>query len=138
MTAKNEPQSFSGGGLCKEAKMPKTINLVYLVVYVCVSLIQYAHLPTVNQFPYAYLWAIAPFLYPFCHALARSRIGFGKGLLMILLISIIAQVFEIMAYLLKTGGFQHRDSDTVVLLGFYLIGPLGACLSNGSGHTQWA
>jgi hypothetical protein len=42
----------------------------------------------------------------------------------VLLFSIIAQAVEAVVYLLRTNGFQHRDSDTVVLLGFYLIGPL--------------
>jgi hypothetical protein len=104
--------------------MRTVVNLAYLVAFVCVTLIQYAHPPAVNQFPYTYVWAIASFAYPFCLVLADTRTGFWKGLLTILLISVVAQAFEAVVYLLRTKGFQHHDSDTVVLLAFYLIGPL--------------
>ena len=104
--------------------MRNAVNVVYLAVYVCVSLLQYAHPPTVSQFPYAYVWAIASLSYPFCLALTHSRTGFWRGLLTILLISVTAQAVEAVVYLLRTKGFQHGDTDTVVWLGFYLIGPL--------------
>lgn len=106
--------------------MLNLVHLVYLAVYIAASLIQYAHPPTVSQLPYAYLWAIAAFSYPLCLALMHTRTGFWKGLLTILLISVIAQAVEAVVYLLRTNGFQHGDTDTVLWLGFYLIGPLAS------------
>jgi len=104
--------------------MRNGVNLVFLAVYVCGTLLQYAHPPTVTEFPYTWVWLIAPFLYPFCLALTHTRTGFWKGFLTVVLFSVIAQAVEAVLYLFRTNGFQHRDSDTVVLLAFYLIGPL--------------
>jgi hypothetical protein len=81
--------------------MRNAVNLVYLAVYICVTLIQYAHLPTVNQLPYAYVWAIASLSYPLWLALTHTRAGFWKGLLAILLLSVIAQAVEAVVYLLE-------------------------------------
>jgi hypothetical protein len=106
--------------------MRNAVNLVYLAAYICVTLVQYAHSPSVSQHPYAYVWAVASFSYPFCLTLTHSRTSFWKGLLTILLISVIAQAVEVVVYLLKTNGFRHSDTDSVVLLGFYLIGPLAS------------
>ena len=103
-------------------------NLVYLVTYICMALIQYAHLPAVPQHPYVYVWAIAPLAYTFLLGITGTRAGFWKGLLLIVMFPVVAQLIECVVYLLRTSGFQHRDSDTVVLLGFYLIGPVGAAI----------
>jgi hypothetical protein len=105
--------------------MRNAVNLVYLAAYICLTLVQYAHPPAVNQLPYAYVWAIASFSYPFFLALTQRRAGFWRGLLTIFLISVIAQAVEAVVYLLRTRGFQNGDTDAIVRLGFYLIGPLG-------------
>jgi hypothetical protein len=108
--------------------MRNTVNLVYLAVYVCATSIQYAHPPTVHQFPYTYVWAIAPLSYPLCLALTHSQTGFWKGLLTILLIPVIAQAVEATVYLVETKEIQYGDTDTVILLGFYLLEPI-ACVA---------
>jgi hypothetical protein len=104
--------------------MRNAVNLIFLAAYICVTLIQYAHPPAISQSPYDYMWAVAALLYPLCLALTHAQTGFWKGLLTILVISVIAQAIETVVYLLKTGGFRHGDTDTVVWMGFYLIGPL--------------
>jgi hypothetical protein len=104
------------------------LSVAYLVAYICVTFIQYAHPPVVSQHPYIYLWAIASFSYPFSLAFTRTGTGFWKGLLMILLIPVIAQAFECVMYLWRTNGFQHGDTETVLFFGFYLIGPLSAAV----------
>jgi hypothetical protein len=108
--------------------MRSWVNLVYLVTYICMALIQYAHLPAVPQHPYVYVWAIAPLAYTFLLGITGTRAGFWRGLLLIVMFPVAAQLIECVVYLLRTSGFQHRDSDTVVLLGFYLIGPVGAAI----------
>jgi len=104
--------------------MYSKVSIVYLAAYICISLIQYAHPPVVNQYPYVYMWAIAPFLYPFCLSLAHIETCFWKGLLTILLIPVMAQTLECALYLFKTNGFQSHDFETVFWFSFYLIGPL--------------
>ncbi len=104
--------------------MRNALNFAYLAVYVGVTLIQYAHPPTVNQFPFAYLWALGALSYPFFISSTHSHMGFWKGLLTILLISVIAQAVEAAVYLIRTKEFLYRDTDTVVLLGVYLIVPV--------------
>ncbi len=106
--------------------MRNVINLAYLGLYVCATLIQYAHPPAVSQIPYAFVWAIAAFTYPLVLAFGVSGAGFWKGMLTILFIPVIAQALECFLYLWRTDGFQHGDSDTVVFLAFYLIAPLTA------------
>jgi hypothetical protein len=95
-------------------------------MYVCLASVQFAHPPTVNQYPFVYVWAIAAFMYPFCLGFIGAPSAFWKGLLMILTIPAIAQLVECIVYLLRTNGFKNYDYDSVVLFGFYLIGPLGA------------
>lgn len=106
--------------------MRSALNAVYLIVYVSVTLVQYAHPPAVPQFPYLYIWAICPLLYPIWFKLARKRTGFWVGLLSLLLISVVAQAIEAIVYLVKTNGFQKHDTGTVLFLCFYLVGPLAA------------
>ncbi len=100
------------------------VYLVYFCIYVSATLIQYAHPPAVSQYPYAFVWPAVALSYPFCLALVHKRKRFWRGLLTILLLLVFAQALEAVVYLLRTNGFQHRDTDTVVILGFYLIGPL--------------
>jgi len=104
--------------------MRNALNLVYLAVYVGVTLIQYAHPLTVNQFPFVYLWAIGALSYPLFVGLTHSHSGFWKGLLTILLISVAAQAVEAAVYLIRTKEYLYRDTDTVVLLGVYLMVPV--------------
>jgi hypothetical protein len=104
--------------------MRSALNAIYLIVYVAVTLIQYAHPPAVPQFPYVYIWVICPLLYPIWFKFAHKQVGFWAGLSTLLLISVIAQVIEAFVYLVKTNGFQKHDTGTVLFLCFYLIGPL--------------
>ena len=96
----------------------------YLVTYVCISLLQYAHPPNVNQYPYVYLWAFGAFLFPFCLSLSRCRTHFLSDFFALLLVSVVAQAFACTVYLLRTNGFQHRDYETAYWFGFYSIGPI--------------
>ena len=104
--------------------MGYAVNLVCLCIYVAATLIQYAHPPTVRQYPYEFVWPIVALSYPFCLALVHKRTRFWRGLLTIMLFPVFAQALEAVIYLLRTNGFQSRDTDTVVILGFYLIGSL--------------
>ena len=104
--------------------MINAVNLLYLAVYVVVTLVQYAHLPAVRQFPYAYVWVAAAFSYPLCMALVRKRTGFGQDLIAILCFPVLAQALEAVIYLGRTHAFQHRQAGALVILGVYLIAPL--------------
>ena len=104
--------------------MITAVNLVYLAVYISVTLIQYAHPPVVRQFPYAYVWAFTALSYPLCLALLRKGTRFLKGLLTILLLPVIAQAVEVVIYLVRANEFHYGVTATLVILGLYLIGTL--------------
>jgi hypothetical protein len=112
----------------EENQMRSWVNLGYLTMYVCLALIQFSHPPVVDHYPYVYIWVIAALSYPFCLGFTGQKTGFWKGLLIIVAIPALAQLIECVVYLLRTNGFRNYDYDSVVLFGFYLIGPLGASI----------
>lgn len=105
------------------------VSLIYLVAYVAVMLVRFADPTTsVHRFPYEYVWGVGGILYPLCLRVMRTGWQFWRGLLMILLISVIAQAVEIVVYLIRTRSYRYGDTDTIVLGGFYLIEPLASAI----------
>jgi hypothetical protein len=86
--------------------------------------VQYAHLPPTHSVIYAYLWSLVAFSYPLGLTLSGSGLRFWSGILTLLLILTIAHLFELGVILgHESGGLLHPDLETVVLFGFYCIGP---------------
>lgn len=104
--------------------MIKTVQLLYLALYVSATLIQYAHLPAVRQLPYAYVWAFAALSYPLCLALMRKGTGFWKALSTIVLFAVLAQALEAVIYLVRAGGHPHGVFYLFLILGLYFIATL--------------
>lgn len=103
------------------------VNLIYLGVCICASFIEYAHLPS-HSTAYTYVWTVASFSYPIWLSLTRSKHGFWRGLLTLLLIFAISHVVEGLLVLSRGIGIQgilHPDSETVVLFGFRFVEPFG-------------
>ena len=91
--------------------------------------VQYAHLPPTHSVIYAYLWSLVAFSYPLGLTLSGSGLRFWSGILALLLILTIAHLFELGVILAQeSSGILHPDGETVVLFGFYCIGPAAGAL----------